>query len=119
MEVPSCGTENAATAGVSATLSTGIYGVVDVDVRFDAQCGFFRTGAGMCISVCGYGIDWWVVWVVGIPATVVVGFPPPPQKSIWQVKPHSCMDSLYLFVRGPDHPFLSLHSASIFMSHVV
>ena len=65
MEVPSCGTENAATAGVSAILSTGVYGVVDVDVRFDARCGFFRTGAGMCISVCGYGMDWWVVWVVG------------------------------------------------------
>ena len=73
-EVRSCGTGNAAAAGVSAIFSTGVYGTVDVDcdvtdetvdVRFDARCGFFRTGAGRCISVREYGMDWWMVWVGG------------------------------------------------------
>jgi len=53
-------------------LSTGVYGAVDVDcdvsdetmdVRLDERCGFFRIGAGRCISVCGYGTNWWVTCV--------------------------------------------------------
>ena len=39
-----------------------------------------------------------------VPTTVVVGFFSPPQKTIWQGKAHSCMDSLYFFVHKSRPP---------------